>query len=816
MIRLQKIKIENFRGIRRIELDLKGENFAACGRNGTGKSGIVDAIEFALTGKISRLTGPGTGELSVKQHGPHVDFTAKPELAVVTLAVMTPSGSNATITRSVKAASSPTIEPNTPEIIAALDNARLHPEFVLSRRELIKYVLSEPSSRAAEVQALLRLDDIGKLRSGLQRIVNATAKDVTNSEDAVSASKQQLMNGLGIPELTAEHILDAANSARDVLGLGKLTALEANTALNDGMATSDASTVIAKVSKPQALSDILAVRTAIEKLSGQVSRDRCEACRKATEELTGDSDAFESVNREDFLRKAVENFDGEECPVCETEFDDEAFRSIIEAKLIRYAEMAKKRLELEGQIKPILGDIVNVGISLAAIISLASQLVPPLETPPLSEFKSALGERYLVLNRLLPLNDTLQMLPRAHTVPDLADAVDKIEAAVNALPEPSKQGAARDLLSVAQDRLTTYRNARANLVAKSVQAKRAATAYDVFGKSTEKALEGIYAKVQETFSSLYRDINKEDEGDFTAQLLPSLGKLGFGVDFYGRGQFPPGAYHSEGHQDGMGLCLYLALMSHLQGENFVLAVLDDVLMSVDAGHRREVCTVLKKTFPNTQFIFTTHDEIWLRHMKSEGLIKAKNAVHFRTWTVDHGPKEWGATDVWDEIDAYLLKDDVRGAAALLRHYLEHFSREACHRLRAKVEFRGDAQFMLGDLLPNAVSALGDVFKKSKAAANSWNQQEKVSVIASREAVFNDAKAKAKYDEWQLNSAVHFNEWDNLQKQDFAPVVTSFRTMLGYFSCTTCDEMYGVRPERGAKLESLRCTCGTDELNLQAK
>lgn len=107
MIRLQKIKIENFRGIRRIELDLKGENFAACGRNGTGKSGIVDAIEFALTGKISRLTGPGTGELSVKQHGPHVDFTAKPELAVVTLAVMTPSGSNATITRSVKAASHP-------------------------------------------------------------------------------------------------------------------------------------------------------------------------------------------------------------------------------------------------------------------------------------------------------------------------------------------------------------------------------------------------------------------------------------------------------------------------------------------------------------------------------------------------------------------------------------------------------------------------------------------------------------------------------------------------------------------------------------
>jgi len=68
-----------------------------------------------------------------------------------------------------------------------------------------------------------------------------------------------------------------------------------------------------------------------------------------------------------------------------------------------------------------------------------------------------------------------------------------------------------------------------------------------------------------------------DEDTFEARLTPSMGKLGFDVDFYGRGHFPPGAYHSEGHQDGMGLCLYLALMRHLLGDGFSLAVLDDVL-----------------------------------------------------------------------------------------------------------------------------------------------------------------------------------------------------------------------------------------------
>ncbi len=63
MIRIQTIRIQEFRGIRDLTLNLNGQSFAACGPNGTGKSGIIDAIEFALTGNISRLSGNGTDTL---------------------------------------------------------------------------------------------------------------------------------------------------------------------------------------------------------------------------------------------------------------------------------------------------------------------------------------------------------------------------------------------------------------------------------------------------------------------------------------------------------------------------------------------------------------------------------------------------------------------------------------------------------------------------------------------------------------------------------------------------------------------------------
>ena len=60
MIRIKNITIENVRGIRHFTRSLDGLSLVIQGPNGSGKSGIIDAIEFGLTGSISRLTGSGT------------------------------------------------------------------------------------------------------------------------------------------------------------------------------------------------------------------------------------------------------------------------------------------------------------------------------------------------------------------------------------------------------------------------------------------------------------------------------------------------------------------------------------------------------------------------------------------------------------------------------------------------------------------------------------------------------------------------------------------------------------------------------------
>jgi hypothetical protein len=325
----------------------------------------------------------------------------------------------------------------------------------------------------------------------------------------------------------------------------------------------------------------------------------------------------------------------------------------------------------------------------------------------------------------------------------------------------------------------------------------------------------VYSKVEADFGSLYAFVNRVDEKDFKAQLVPSMGKLGFGVDFYGRGFFPPGAYHSEGHQDSMGLCLYLALMRHIQGAEFTFAVLDDVLMSVDSGHRREVCKLLKREFPNTQFIMTTHDPIWLQHMKTEGLTGSRASVQFRKWTVDHGPSEWDDRDVWTEIGDYVKKSDIRPAAAVLRGYLEYAAGQLCHRLRALVPFHGDAQYELGELMPAAIQRLKRLYAKGSAAANSWGQKELVKQLSGRSAGFTTLADASRAEEWQVNAAIHFNSWENLTKEDFQPVVDAFRSLLAGFCCAKCGEYLFVSPDRESP-DAVRCGCGDTNINLKEK
>jgi len=147
--------------------------------------------------------------------------------------------------------------------------------------------------------------------------------------------------------------------------------------------------------------------------------------------------------------------------------------------------------------------------------------------------------------------------------------------------------------------------------------------HDTFIDSRDMVLGGLYGKIKDRFVELYRQLHGDDEEDFDAHLASEGAGVDFKVSFHGEGTHPPHALHSEGHQDSMGICLYLALAEELTEGYIDLIILDDVMMSVDAPHRRQICHLLADFFKGKQFFITTHDQTWARQLKNESVVKIK-------------------------------------------------------------------------------------------------------------------------------------------------------------------------------------------------
>lgn len=819
MIKVEKIAIEEFRGIRNLTIEFKNNNFAVCGRNGTGKSGIVDALEFALTGNISRLSGAGTGGISLKEHAPHVDSRNDPEKAKVILTVSIPSLSKTvTIERSVKDISSPIITPNTKDVLDVLDQVATHPEFVLSRRELIKYVISAPGDRAREVQALLRLDKVDEMRVVLQKISNSCRKEVPLLLREKDEAQRSLTTALVITEFNQAKLLEAVNIQRAILGLSEITTLTPKTSIKDGLIVAKAASHTLNISKPQALADIKKLRESIDDLSASTTQTAITEITERISDLNKNPEFTSGMNKQQLLKLALQATDKDSCPVCDLPWEHAKLEEHLQAKLKDLDDLNKKREDLEKELSPFVSKVDILNSQLGIIESYGALIKPPLDLKSIKDFRVELRNKKSNLYNFFPIEDTLLSLSNYCAIPkDVLALVDLIEATVTAIPDPTKQDAARDYLTIGQEKLEAYRAISLRHKQAEERAKMTATIFDTFATVSTDFLNNIYKDVEKDFSELYSFINQDDESGFTAQLKPSIGKLGFDVDFYGRGFFPPGAYHSEGHQDGMGLCLYLALMKHLLKDSFTFAVLDDVLMSVDKGHRREVCKLLKEKFLTTQFILTTHDEVWLKHMKSAGLIDSKSSMFFRKWDVDAGPSEWSNRDIWAEIEDELKLDRVPSASLLLRNYLEYISTEMCHKLRAKVEFRGDGQFQLGDLLPSATSQFSKLLKEGETSAISWGKTAEADEIKKKREAFDLLVAASNVEQWQTNAAIHYNEWANLEAKDFRPVVKSYKDLVEAFHCSNvaCGSLYYISSERGPK-DEVRCFCGDLTANLKKK
>lgn len=357
MIQVQKLRIEEFRGIRDLDLTMGSSSFVVAGPNGSGKSGVVDAIDFALTGNVARLSGAGTGGISVVKHAPHVHQRDNPAAASVTLTFTHPaSGQTGTLTRSVKTAGQFTLEPKTPELVAAVEWAARHPELILSRREVIKYVNTEPGKRAQEVQALLKLDRIDETRRLLNTARNKTSTVARSADDAVRSAEDAVKRGLDITDLLPSEVTVVINKKREVLGLEALSATTLETDLSAGAKTDDSQSTFNRAS---AIRDIEAVTSYFAEhkdLDSAVSD-----LDTTLTELEADPAVLDALKHRQLVEAGLPLVINTACPLCDLEWPDVAsLRQHLNDKLVRSETAAKLQQRIQSAAGKMTGQLRGV------------------------------------------------------------------------------------------------------------------------------------------------------------------------------------------------------------------------------------------------------------------------------------------------------------------------------------------------------------------------------------------------------------------------------------------------------------------------
>jgi len=818
-MRLIELEIHNVRGILQLTLKPDGKNLVIWGPNGSGKSAVVDAIDFLLTGRISRLLGKGTGAIRLREHGPHIDH--KPEEATVRAIIQLPGvATPVEIERCMG-------DPGTLKYDKAVKH-HLQPilglagrgSHVLTRRDILRYIAAEAGTRAQEIQALLNVSELEDIRKALVKTLNSLRAECKSVKKSVDTAKSAVNATLQEETYREETVLQFINERRKILDGQPISELRVED-LKKGLVPPASLPSDRVVNITIFEQDVRNSRSAISSENQlKIARDD-EKLRALTATIRTDAQLQRELSRRQLTQLGISLIDESgSCPLCDTPWRPRELREYLEDRLKTAELAARHQSEIESLSTDIIASADSATIYLRNVIKSAELAGIKDELQPLLRWLSDLEQLVAALGNALEKypDDRFapQQVKRLLAPDDITQILAQVQSIVQAkYPKTTLEQTAWDMLTRLEENLKALKKAETAFIAAELSQKRARILLTSFENARDSVLGRLYDEMSDRFSELYRKLHEADESTFEARIEPRGAALNFEVDFFDRGSYPPLALHSEGHQDSMGLCLYLALAERLTEGMIDLTILDDVIMSIDAGHRRRVCDLLGSVLPDRQFLITTHDKTWATQLRSEGIVTSSGSVEFSRWSIDTGPLVSSGVDLWELIVQDLQRSDVASAAFRLRRGSEHFFEMACDSLQASVQYKSSGRWELGDFLPAAIGKYRDLLKKAKMAAQSWGEQERFDELQEWDSIARQIIARSNMEQWAINPSVHYSSWADFSENDFQPVIEAFRDLCGLFQCSKCGGMLYLACT-GLTPVSVSCNCGAVNWNLQKK
>lgn len=705
--RIREIQFQFFRGLPDYKCLLKGKNFAILGGNGKGKSAIVDGLEFLFSGGISRFHGEGTGAIDAGEGVRHVQNKGDP---VVELHFVP---TNASVRRRL---SQGTIE--LPAQASIRSYMASHPPvgaFILRRSQILEFISDRDASRYQKYIQLLGLSDIDAMQ---RAFVEAEERAERGNEQARRAMELQLAafrdQSSGAPTSLA-YVLARCSEAVKRLRIGTAdnwSDLEPTIALLESKRT------------PATKLEVDALNRCIASLQRPMPDGMKALAETATTlhaELRVLRSASDEAPQKGVIREALDFFEAHPgitaCPLCEQElsqgfattFDRLKQRSVTLAQIQGVEAKRSKILEqltvdaqrcvdhlasdlehgalfssdnlrilrdaravtiewlksLKRTVEEERLDPIGLPSRLEVVFSLRAKLVSDCET----------RRRALIPSDAALLENTIALLKKAKGA---EPAIRSMEAAVKR---------------------------SANMVTQAGQAKL------TFSSAREQAIQKAFDRIASLVLHYYQKLHEYGANGSSSECSElamkqtsraAAGGLRLAIRFLGLTAFKdPRPFLSEGHLDSLGLCIYLATVRTFNPPGSLL-VMDDVLTSIDQGHRYRVAELLFEQFGDYQIVLTTHDEHWFDILQSSARARGEHDKwrfsRIARWTVDRGPESAAFEGTWSYIEENLKEESYRELGGPLRVVFEDFLKRVAAKVDLQVKYNFDDRYTSGDFV----------------------------------------------------------------------------------------------------------------------
>ncbi len=734
-MKINEINILCCRGIPELELEINGKNLIIKGENGTGKSSIVDAFEFLLTGKISHLEGPQT--LSLKRHAPHVNYSKESIRIEITFE------DNTHLIRTFQ--EEPTLPPH---LKLYLEEAKKG-TFILRRAQLLEFIISKPAERFRAIGAIIGIDFLDNIELNIKR-----ARDELKGEfDSKLKIKNRIFEDISslfdkkITEIN--QILPNINLKLQEKALEKLKNLENLENYSKELFKK----IKLKAGKSEEIENFQNILRLVDKCYLR------EEDILSIDELNRNIEIIidnENKRKLSFLElytigiDLLKNESIDLCPLCEQPIDRPNLTVNIDNRLQELRNLSDQASEVRSSLIPISKTIENL-IKNLDILNENIKNISDLgnEKSNLAHILIGLKNFETQINSVKDLESKIdkdKILLIKNTIEDnlkrIENQAEKLLEEIELSEEEKAILEIYDLLTALNLKYFELVKIQGEEVLAEIDFKNANLIYSSYSQIKKEKIQEIYDLIQSDVRRFYQAIHPDDPHQ-NITLEVSSGKRAsteLKIDSFGKVGEDPRAFTSEGHLDSLGLCVFLAFVKKFN-VNCSLIILDDIITTIDSQHRKKIADLLLTEFIQNQLIITTHDGIWYEQLRAaQRVFRIENRfinIEIIGWNKDRGLTIRNFIPRWEKIEERISNADKTGAGNDGRSYLEGLLKKLCQLMKVQIEYKEDGRYSLAELLDPTEKRLlrkarGDFKRKVEAAFANLRMQTLLANILSHD------------------------------------------------------------------------------------